>query len=124
MAGQLRILSALGVPGHCKSVFCGIESAVFRLTFPILAQGRGEGRKLRRRRWQQRVLEKKALRREQTDQLRTQAKAQLAAKVSVAEEQRRSVTEEGDGAGERLRRLQELRAQLGRAALREPVNTS
>ena len=77
-------------------------------------QGRGEGRKLRRRRWQQRVLERKAQRREHNDQLRAEARAHAAAQVHAAEEQRRSKPEEGDSAAERLRRLQELRARLGK----------
>jgi len=89
-----------------------------------VTQGRGEGRKLRRRRWQQRVLERKAQRREHNDQLRAEAREHIAAQVHAAEAQRRCSAEEGDSAAERLRRLQELRARLGSAAQREPVCSS
>ena len=89
-----------------------------------MTQGRGEGRKLRRRRWQQRLLERKAQRRKHVDQLRAEARAHVAAQVNAAEEQRRSIAEEGDSASERLRRLQELRARLDTAASREPLCSS
>ena len=77
---------------------------------------------MRRRRWQQRLHERKARRREELDQLRAEAKAQVAEQLRAAEEQRRSIAQEADSTGERLQRLQNLRARLANVTASEPVS--
>ena len=79
---------------------------------------------MRRRRWQERLHERKARRRERADQIRAEAKTLIVEKLQAAEQQRQQLEHESDSISKRLRRLQELRARLARATAQEPVCVS
>jgi hypothetical protein len=77
------------IGSECKRL--SLLQSSLRHTICWNMQGRGEGRKVRRRRWQERLHERKAQRRERADQMRAEAKTLIAEKLQAAEVQRASL---------------------------------